>query len=283
MNCYQRNSFPGAKHTGLSLFRHRLSNQRTSFTLLVVWLISLLAPANALSAESSLNKLSLSKKTAPLTVSQVILKYGTQSRSTWKERMMKLDAKMTYPPKSSVWICLKEERQLLIFAKDSRDNYRCLKSYPIIGASGVAGPKLKEGDKQVPEGFYKIDGFRPNVIAHLGLSVDYPNSDDRAHAKAEGRKNLGGDILIHGSKWSTGCLAMGNEPIEELFVLAYDAGYKNIELVFAPCNLLVKKPSVISQNEKNQKSDGQQPSWLAELYEKLRVKLQPFGSELGSF
>jgi len=80
----------------------------------------------------------------------------------------------------------------------------------------IAGPKLKEGDKQVPEGFYKIASFRPRLVAHIGMEVNYPNATDRSHAQAEKRRNLGCDILIHGSKWSTGCLAMGNEPIEEM-------------------------------------------------------------------
>lgn len=217
------------------------------------------------------------------TVSAAIAKYGDSAREVWKARLHSLDKNMSYPPSSLVWVCLKEEKQLLIFAKDSHGRYRCLKNYPIIGASGTAGPKLKEGDKQVPEGFYLIDGFRPNVIAHLGLSVNYPNQEDRAHAKAEGRKNLGGDILIHGSKWSTGCLAMGNEPIEELFVLTYDTGYKNIELVFAPCNLLSKAPSRELPN--SDKADSktalkEHPKWVEPLYERLRNRLKDYADDL---
>jgi murein L,D-transpeptidase YafK len=77
----------------------------------------------------------------------------------------------------------------------------------------VAGPKLKEGDKQVPEGFYKNCWLSPNLVAHIGMDINYPNDRDRRHAKAEKRRNLGCDILIHGSKWSTGCLAKGNVTI----------------------------------------------------------------------
>ncbi|MBX9567354.1 MAG: hypothetical protein K2X77_00600 [Candidatus Obscuribacterales bacterium] len=244
------------------------------------------------------------KKTEWMTVNQVIATYGPEARAAWKIRISEIDKKMTYPPASSVWICLKEERQLLIFVRDSHGKFRCLKNYPIIGASGRAGPKLKEGDKQVPEGFYKIVGFRPNVIAHLGLAVDYPNAEDRAHAKDEGRKNLGGDILIHGSRWSTGCLAMGNQPIEELFTLAYDMGCSNIELIFAPCNLLKKSPdqestATKSEGDKNstlseaklrtifstvqQKSTSPNKSlltWVTPLYGRLRSRLQEFSTEL---
>ncbi len=174
---------------------------------------------------------------------------------------------VSYPPKQLTWIALKEEKLLLVFAKDIKGAYKQILSYPIIGASGVAGPKLKEGDKQVPEGFYKIDGFRPNVIAHLGLAVNYPNAEDKLHAKEEKRTDLGKDILIHGSKWSTGCLAMGNEPIEELFVLAHDSGCSNIQLIFSPCNLTAHMPDLIYK---------QQPSWLPDLYKRLKNSLQSF-------
>ncbi len=171
---------------------------------------------------------------------------------------------IAYPPQSMTWIALKEEKQLLLFAKNKSGTYKQILSYPIIGTSGVAGPKLKEGDKQVPEGFYKIAGFRPNLVAHIGMDINYPNDSDRRHAQAEKRRNLGCDILIHGSKWSTGCLAMGNEPIEEMFVLAHDVGAKNIALLFAPCNLLQAKPAV---------DFNKQPAWLRDLYRELRTEM----------
>lgn len=165
------------------------------------------------------------------------------------------------------WICLKEERQLRLFALDRSKTYRQVLQYPIIGASGKAGPKLKEGDMQVPEGFYRISGFRPNLIAHMGLDVNYPNDEDRMHARHEHRTNLGTDILIHGSRWSTGCLAMGNEPIEEMFVLAHDVGLKNIALIFAPCDLTVKEADI---------DRDRQPAWVPQLYARLKTALVAF-------
>lgn len=175
--------------------------------------------------------------------------------------------KISYPPGAMTWVALKEEKQLLLFTKDRSGAFKQILSYPIIGTSGVAGPKLKEGDKQVPEGFYKIASFRPNLVAHIGMEVNYPNASDRAHAQAEKRRNLGCDILIHGSKWSTGCLAMGNEPIEEMFVLAHDVGAKNISLIFAPCNLVHALPPVDFKK---------QPAWLRDLYRQLRTELSRY-------
>jgi murein L,D-transpeptidase YafK len=202
------------------------------------------------------------KITAPKkfnSVAAVLKEYGKPVRQ--KLTAVFQAQKIDYPPPAMTWICLKQERLLMLFAKDKAGQTRRVLSYPIIGASGVSGPKLKEGDMQVPEGFYKIAGFRPNLEAHMGLDVDYPNAADRAHAKEDRRRNLGSDILIHGSRWSTGCLAMGNEPIEEMFVLAHDAGIKNIALIFAPCDLTKNEADV---------DFAKQPKWLPKLYSDLR-------------
>lgn len=200
------------------------------------------------------------------TVTQVINAYG----KTVREKLKPLfeSQGVSYPPKRLTWIALKQEKLLLIFAPDKDGRIKRIKSYQIIGASGGPGPKLKEGDKQVPEGFYKLSAFRPNLIAHIGLAVNYPNREDLEHARKEKRKNLGCDILIHGSRWSTGCLAMGNQAIEELFVLAYDAGLNNIDLLFSPCNLLLSNAAT----ENPQMS----PKWLPELYQRLRLTLKKY-------
>lgn len=202
-------------------------------------------------------------------VDEVIKTYGPTVREKLKPILSASD--VSYPPGEMTWICLKQEKALLLFAKDKNGKQRQILAYPIIGASGAAGPKLKEGDLQVPEGFYCISSFHPNVVAHLAVDVNYPNQEDRAHAKAEHRAKLGGDILIHGSRWSTGCLAMGNEPIEEMFVLAYDSGIKNIRLIFAPCNLPARNPSIDFKK---------QPDWVPQLYKRLSTALQKYPIDL---
>lgn len=236
--------------------------------------------ANSAPQINSKSKIAIETPTSKITEAQAPMKhftsvdaaikeYGTAVRTKLKASFNKLN--VDYPPREQEWICLKEEKMLYILAKDRNGKMKKVLSYPIIGASGGQGPKLKEGDKQVPEGFYKLDGFRPNVIAHLGLSVNYPNTEDRAHAKTEKRTNLGRDILIHGSRWSTGCLAMGNEPIEEMFVLTYDSGLDAVKLVFAPCDLSKKEPSIDMKS---------QPEWLPALYARLKAELKMVSNQL---
>jgi hypothetical protein len=201
----------------------------------------------------------------PSTVEAVIDMYGAPMRQALSPIFAMQN--IPYPPKRMTWIGLKEEKVLLVFAPDMAGKMKQVLSYPIIGASGVSGPKLREGDKQVPEGFYGIMRFRPVVLAHLGLEVGYPNTEDRKHGAQEHRTTLGGDIMIHGHFYSTGCLAMGDPAIEELFVMAHDVGLENIKIIFAPCNLTVREPQLDLKK---------QPKWVPALYERLRNELRNY-------
>lgn len=198
-------------------------------------------------------------------VDQVIGTYAEAVRK--KLAPIFANAGVAYPPKSMTWICLKNEKVLLLFARNKSGMERQVLAYSIVGTSGSIGPKLKEGDRQVPEGFYRIPSLHPNVVAHMALDVNYPNEEDRRHAQTEHRKNLGRDILIHGSRWSTGCLAMGNGPIEEMFVIAHDCGIQNIRLIFAPCNLAITKPQI---------DYSKHPAWLPNLYERIEAELRRY-------
>ncbi len=206
-----------------------------------------------------------------LTVAESIKLYGKDARSRLVPYFKA--AQIKYPPSNVTLICLKEEGVLIVFAPNEKGFPKQIIGYPIIGTSGKAGPKLKEGDLQIPEGFYKIPSLYPNSIAHLGMRINYPNTQDRLHAKADRRTKLGGDILIHGSYWSTGCLAMGNVAIEELYVLANDVGCKNVDVIFAPCDLRTVKPNVVYK---------EQPSWLPALYKELKAKLKTYPIAINS-
>jgi murein L,D-transpeptidase YafK len=109
-----------------------------------------------------------------------------------------------------------------------------VKKYPIFAASGVHGPKLTEGDRQVPEGVYRVTYRNEKSRFHLALRLDYPNEFDKSHAVGDGRIQLGSDIMIHGSDVSTGCLALGNAGIEEIFALAVDSDIKRWKVILMP-------------------------------------------------
>ncbi|WP_221899181.1 L,D-transpeptidase family protein [Hymenobacter sediminicola] len=94
-----------------------------------------------------------------------------------------------------------------------------LRTYRLAGTSGTLGPKRRSGDGQVPEGFYSINRFNPDSEYHLSLGLDYPNAADLQHATP----NPGGDIFIHGSNVTIGCLPITDACIRELYVLAVEA------------------------------------------------------------
>ena len=173
-------------------------------------------------------------------------------------------AGVSYPPTSFTLIGLKAEKRLELWAPDAAGRPRLIKTYPILAASGGAGPKLREGDRQVPEGLYGIESLNPNSRFHLSLRVDYPNAADRRRAQAEGRTGLGGDIMIHGSDVSIGCLAMGDPAAEELFVLAALTGPKNIRVILSPVDFRrldkIDLPASL-------------PAWVPELHAEIKAEL----------
>ena len=114
----------------------------------------------------------------------------------------------------------KEERVLELFIENNTNGqFELFRTYPIVAASGQLGPKLAEGDRQVPEGFYfsRSGDMNPNSSFHLSFNVNYPNAYDRAHERT------GTFIMVHGSNVSIGCLAMTDEKIEEIYALCKDA------------------------------------------------------------
>lgn len=179
------------------------------------------------------------------------------------------EIKVEYPPARMILAGLKQEKRLEVWVAGRENNFRLLKTYPILGASGTIGPKLVEGDGQVPEGFYKIESLNPNSAFHVALRVNYPNQFDRDKGKLDGRSKLGSDIMIHGNTCSVGCLAMGDEAAEELFVLAADTGIENIRVILSPVDFRQRElPLKIPPA----------PTWISELYADLRRELNNLAS-----
>ena len=103
-------------------------------------------------------------------------------------------------------------------AKDD-GRFHLFKTYPICSYSGGLGPKVSQGDRQAPEGFYLVsqEQMNPNSKYHLSFNVGFPNAYDRAYGRT------GQDIMVHGDCTSAGCYAMTDGVIEEIFILAYQA------------------------------------------------------------
>lgn len=126
--------------------------------------------------------------------------------------------KLNYPASRLFFRAFKEEKELEIWGSNGATSpLKLVKRYSVLAASGQPGPKRKEGDRQVPEGLYHIDRFNPKSRFHLSLGINYPNDSDRVFAD---RLRPGGDIFIHGSNKSIGCLAMGDPAIEEIYTMA---------------------------------------------------------------
>ncbi len=117
----------------------------------------------------------------------------------------------------------KEEEILEVHVLNRKTKkFDLFRTYTIAGTSGNLGPKLKEGDRQIPEGFYSVDAaaMNPRSSYHLSFNIGYPNDYDQY------RNRTGSYIMIHGNWISIGCLAMTDAKIEEIYALC-DAALRN--------------------------------------------------------
>ena len=113
----------------------------------------------------------------------------------------------------------KKEAEMEIWKQRSDGRYVYLKTFPMCRWSGQLGPKVREGDRQVPEGFYTITpgSMNPNSAYYLSFNVGYPNAYDRAWG------HTGGSIMVHGICSSAGCFSMTDQQIEEIYAIMREA------------------------------------------------------------
>ncbi len=137
----------------------------------------------------------------------------------WPKLLAQFQARQLDPARLEVFFRLiKTRRALEVWARNQGDPaFQALGSYPLAATSGTLGPKRRAGDGQVPEGFYTIDRFNPQSAYHLSLGLDYPTPDD---ILASGLADPGGDIFVHGSDVTAGCLPLTDAGIEEVYLLA---------------------------------------------------------------
>jgi len=127
----------------------------------------------------------------------------------------------------------KEESELEVWKQDRDGRFALLKTYPICRWSGELGPKIKEGDRQAPEGFYNITPgqMNPNSQYYLSFDLGYPNAYDRAYGRT------GAQLMVHGDCSSRGCYSMTDEQISEIYALGRDSffgGQKSFQVQAYP-------------------------------------------------
>ncbi len=148
----------------------------------------------------------------------------------------------------------KTEKIIELWAKNIKDSiFILVKEFPICDLSGFEGPKRRYRDLQVPEGFYHISKLNPYSKYYLSMEINYPNASDSIRGV---HGHLGNQIYIHGSCISSGCLAMTDDRIRELFVYcieAYNSGQKEIALNIYPARLTDENYSGLISDYKKDK------------------------------
>jgi murein L,D-transpeptidase YafK len=130
----------------------------------------------------------------------------------------------------------KEESELEVWKQTKDGQYDLLKTYPICRWSGELGPKVKQGDRQAPEGFYTITPglMNPNSAYYLAFNMGFPNAFDRALGRS------GANLMVHGDCSSSGCYAMTDDQIGEIFALAresFDGGQRAFQVQAYPFHM----------------------------------------------
>ncbi|ADZ68770.1 L,D-transpeptidase family protein [Polymorphum gilvum] len=145
----------------------------------------------------------------------------------------------------------KEESQLEVWKQAKNGRYALLQTFEICKWSGELGPKIKEGDRQAPEGFYEITPalMNPNSSYHLAFNLGYPNAFDRSHGRT------GSHLMVHGACSSRGCYAMTDEQVQDIYALARDSfkgGQRSFQVQAFPFRMT---PENMARHRHNQHID----------------------------
>ena len=127
----------------------------------------------------------------------------------------------------------KESSELEVWKRTAQGSYRLFNTYEICAWSGELGPKIKEGDRQSPEGFYEITPglMNPNSNYYLAFNTGFPNKFDRAHSRT------GSNLMVHGDCSSRGCYSMTDESIAEIYAMvreSFKGGNTSVQLQIFP-------------------------------------------------
>src|SRR5918995_228578 len=148
----------------------------------------------------------------------------------------------------------KKESELEVWKRRTDGKYAHLKTFPICRWSGQLGPKVREGDRQAPEGFYTVTPaqMNPNSAYYLSFDTGYPNAYDRAHGRT------GAHLMVHGTCSSRGCFAMTDEAIAEVYAIgreAFAGGQRSFQFQSYPFRMT-------AENLAKYRNDQHMPFWL---------------------
>ena len=152
----------------------------------------------------------------------------------------KLRAMGSSPGEGTVIRIFKESSELEVWKRTASGTYKQFQTYEICAWSGELGPKIREGDRQSPEGFYDITPalLNPNSNYYLAFNTGFPNKYDRAYGRT------GSNLMVHGDCSSRGCYSMTDESIAEIYALireSFAGGNENVQLQIFPFRMTPQK------------------------------------------
>lgn len=156
----------------------------------------------------------------------------------------------------------KAPAELTAYVQDTEGRFQPFRSWPVCSMSGRPGPKLREGDLQAPEGFYKVKPGQMNPASsyHLSFNLGFPNAFDRANGRT------GSFLMVHGSCVSVGCFAMTDPVIEEVWTLmqaAFEGGQSAVDVHIFPFPMTAANMAAQGASEHAAFWEGLKPAWDA--------------------
>lgn len=151
---------------------------------------------------------------------QISLASNAKANKPISEKLLAdMQAKDMDPQSPMLVRLFKQEAELEIWKQTRAGQFALLKTYPICRWSGDLGPKIKEGDRQAPEGFYNITPaqMNPQSSYFLSFNMGYPNAFDKALGRT------GSQLMVHGDCSSRGCYAMTDEQISDIYTLGRES------------------------------------------------------------
>ena len=154
----------------------------------------------------------------------------------------------------------KQPGEVTAFVRDGEGRFQPFRTWAVCAVSGGLGPKMREGDLQAPEGFYKVKPAQMNPASsfHLSFNLGYPNAFDRAAGRT------GSFLMVHGSCASVGCFAMTDAGIEEIWTLmeaAFEGGQASVDVHIFPFPLTDANLAAHSASEHAPFWQGLKPAW----------------------